>query len=127
MSTTALLIFNGAMLFLILTAILASQKGKPWTDVMADTGRLIAAGLGRVKVLLAAIVTSIVALYDVVTAGGIDLNAVLRPIVGDRIDVGRTLATTALVVVLLRFTMQSGMFKATNKNGIDNPDEPDHK
>ena len=80
--------------------------------------------LNRVKIIAAGAVGSAIALYDVVTAGGIDLNGVLRPVLGDKIDVGRLLATTALIVTILRFAMQSKLFASTNHNGIDDPDEP---
>ena len=79
--------------------------------------------LNRIKVLLLGTAGSAIALYDVITQGGIDLNGILRPLLGDRIDVGRALATVALIITLLRFVMQSKLFETANRNGIDNPEK----
>lgn len=79
--------------------------------------------LNRVKVLIGGVVALAIGLYDVITAGGIDLGGILKPILGASYDVGRLLSIVSLVVVVLRFAMQSGLFKSDNLNGLDAPEE----
>lgn len=88
--------------------------------------RMAANAARRAKILLGASVGLAIGLYDVVTAGGIDLNNVLTPILGQYMDVGRALATVSLMILIARFAMQNHLFTTANKNGLDNPDDPNN-
>lgn len=86
----------------------------------ADRAKIVAR---RFKALLFSLIALFIGLYDVVTAGGIDLNNFLTPLLGKYVDVGRLLATLSLAVIIARFAMQNKIFESANKNGLDNPDD----
>src|SRR5258707_1189627 len=100
MSIAALLTFNAALLFMLLTATLAALHGKSWTEVMTAVASVMGSGLNRIKLVVAGGITAAIGLYDVITAGGIDLDHILRPIIGDHVYVGRLLATAGAWVTV---------------------------
>lgn len=80
---------------------------------------------GRVKVIIAAAVAAVIGLYDILTGGGIDLNAVLGPLAPKDWDIGRILATVSFLVLIVRFATQTRIFQSSKKTGLDDPDEPE--